>query len=92
MFHSLARYFRVSRHDLVYLKFILEAYEGLAVLSTIEREGAIVRIGYPHFSARDVDALLLALSAEIEITEVAMPVGYADGLPQLPIRKVFQHA
>ena len=52
MFHSLARYFRVSRHDLVYLKFILEAYEGLAVLSTIEREGAIVRIGIHTFPQR----------------------------------------
>jgi phage tail protein X len=92
MFASHARYFRVSRHDLVYLKFILEAYEGLAVLSTVEREGAIVRIGYPDFSAVDVDALLLALSGEIEIKEVPMPAGLACGLPQLPVRKVAEHA
>ena len=92
MFASQARYFRVKKHDLVYLKFILEAYEGLAVLSTVEREGAVVRIGYPHFSAMDVDALLLALSAEIEMTEVAKPAGLADGLPQLPERKVAQNA
>jgi hypothetical protein len=92
LFHSLARYFRVNRHDLVYLKFILEAYEGLAVLSTVQREGAIVRISYSHFFAADVDALLRALSAEIEITEVPKPAGYADGLPQIPERKVAHHA
>lgn len=92
VFLSHARYFRVNRHDLVYLKFILEAYEGLAVLSTVEREGAIVRIGYPHFSAGDVDALLLAMSGEIVMTEVPMPAGCADGLPQLPVRKVAEHA
>ncbi len=92
MFETQARYFRVSRHDLVYLKFILEAYEGLATLSTVERAGAIVRIGYPHFSAVDVNALLLALSGEIEITEVPIPAGLAEGLPQLPVRKVAAHA
>ena len=92
MFDTQARYFRVSRHDLVYLKFIMEAYEGLAVLSTVEREGAIVRIGYPHFCAEDVDALLLALSAEIKMTEVPIPAGHAEGLPLLPARKVAEHA
>jgi len=92
LFESHARYFQVERHDLVYLKFILEAYEGLAVLSTVDREGAIVRIGYPHFSACDVDALLQALAGEIAMTEVPMPAGFADGLPDIPIRKVAEHA
>jgi hypothetical protein len=92
LFESRARYFRVARHDLVYLKFILEAYEGLAVLSTVERESAIVRIGYPHFSSADVDRLLHALSGEIDLTEVPQPEGFCDGLPPLPIRKVAEHA
>ena len=92
MFETQARYFRVKRHDLVYLKFTLEAYEGLATLSTVEREGAVVRIGYPHFFELDVDALLIALSGEIEMAEVPMPAGLACGLPQLPVRKVAEHA
>jgi predicted aconitase len=92
LFESRARYFRVARHDLVYLKFILEAYEGLAVLSTVEREGAIVRIGYPHFSAEDVDRLLHALAGELDLQEVPQPEGIADGLPPIPIRKVSEHA
>ncbi len=81
MFRTQARYFRVERRDLVYLKFILEAYEGLAVLSTVEREGAVVRIVYPHFSAADVDALLKALSEEISINEVPQPAGCSGMLP-----------
>ena len=92
MFESCARYFRVARHDLVYLKFILEAYEGLAVLSTVEREGAVVRIGYPRFSAGDVDQLLKALGSEIDLQEVPQPAGFCDGLPPTPIRKVSEHA
>ena len=92
MFETRARYFRVNRHDLVYLKFILEAYEGLAVLSTVEREGAVVRIGYPHFSEADVNDLLIALSGEIDMTEVPIPAGLSEGLPQLPVGKVDEHA
>jgi hypothetical protein len=92
MFTSEARYYRVNRLDLVYLKFILEAYEGLAILSTVDREGAIVRIGYPLFSEEELDALLLSLAREIEMTEVPRPEGYNDGLPAIPIRKVIEHA
>jgi hypothetical protein len=75
MFDTIARYFKVERRDLAYLKFILEAYEGLATLSTVEREGAIVRIAYPHFSGADLDALLQALNREIAIIEVPQPAG-----------------
>jgi len=92
MFASEARYFRVNRPDLVYLKFILEAYEGLAVLSTADREGAIVRISYPLFSKEELDLLLSALAREIAMTEVPRPEGYDDGLPAIPIRKVVEHA
>ncbi len=87
MFGTQARYFRVDRRDLVYLKSVLEAYEGLAVLSTVEREGAVVRIAYPHFSAADVDALLKALAGEIAIVEVPRPTGYSGALPEVRHKK-----
>ncbi len=87
MFETKSRYFRVERRDLVYLKFILEAYEGLAVLSTVEREGAVVRIAYPHFSAEDVDDLLKALAKEMAIAEVPRPAGCSDTLPEISHRK-----
>jgi hypothetical protein len=73
MFETIARFFQVKRHDLVYLKSILEAYEGLVTLSTVEREGAIVRIAYPHFSGADLDTLLQVLGREIAIIEVPQP-------------------
>lgn len=75
-----ARYFRVNRRELVYLKFILEAYEGLSTLSTVDREGVIVRIGYPRCFSRDMDSLLQALGNEIALAEVPPPAD--DALPQ----------
>ncbi|WP_298434122.1 DUF4911 domain-containing protein [Geobacter sp.] len=67
---EIARYFRVERRELVYLKFIVEAYEGLATLSTADRERGIVAISYPRHFAEDLDALLTELGTEIALQEV----------------------
>jgi hypothetical protein len=88
MFNSRARYFRVRRRDLVYLKFILEAYEGVALLSTIDPEGAIVRVSNTGFFESDLDGVMRAMAKELEIMEVPPPEGRPDGLPDLPDRKV----
>ena len=55
------RYFRLDRRDLVYLKFILEAYEGLATLSTVQQEEPVVKISCPSSFASDVADLIRAL-------------------------------
>ena len=66
------RFFRVGRRDLAYLKFIIEAYEGLAILSTVEKEGPVISITSPSCSAAEIDLLLAALSREVAMTE-ALP-------------------
>ncbi len=72
------KYFRVDRRDLVYLKFILEAYEGLTTLSTVEKNGTLVRISTFPWCAADVDALIEALRTEISLSEAAPPPGAGE--------------
>lgn len=69
------RYFTVHRRDLVYLAFLVESYEGLAVVTTVAREGdnALVRVWSPLGHAEDIGKLLTALQEEIGLTEVAAP-------------------
>ena len=67
------RFFRVGRRDLAYLKFIIEAYEGVAILSTVDREGPLIRITSTPSLAAELDLLLAALSREIVMTETAPP-------------------
>ncbi len=71
MIETCTRFFRVARRDLAYVKFIIEAYEGLAVLSTVERHEAIVSIATPSCRAAELDLFLDALSREIAMTETA---------------------
>ena len=64
------RYYQLASRDLVYMKFILEAYEGLSTMSTVDAKRGIVRVNYPLPFADDMAALMEALSKEIEVTEV----------------------
>lgn len=72
------RYFQLARRDLVYFKFILEAYEGLTTLSTMEKEGVIVRVSHEQAASKEVDLLLQALGKEISLREVP-PLSAAEG-------------
>jgi len=68
----------VDRRDLVYLKFILEAYEGMSTLSTVERSGVIVSLTIPPGFVVDMERLITVLQSEITLVEVAGP----DFLPK----------
>ncbi len=67
---SCVRYFRVDRGDLVYLKFVLEAYEGMSTMSTVDQKAGIVRIICEGWAAEDMGALLDSLGQEIRLVEV----------------------
>lgn len=73
----LLRYFRVNRRDIAYFRFTLEAYEGLATLTTLDARNGIVVLSIPECFAGEVDALLAAFAQEIGLTEIAS----ADDLP-----------
>ncbi len=70
---DIVRYFQLNRRDLVYLKFIQEAYEGLSFMSTADQKACIVRICYQQTVAPDMAGFLTALATEISLTEVAAP-------------------
>jgi len=64
------RYYQLASRDLVYMKFILEAYEGLSTMSTMDGKRGIVRVNYPLPFAGEVAALMEALAGEITVSEV----------------------
>ncbi len=65
------RYFRIPRTEIAYLRFILESYDGLAFMSTVESRLALVAIGYSHSRRQDAEALLSALAEEVPMEEAA---------------------
>lgn len=67
----ICRYFRVARRDMVYLKFILEAYEGMNVMTTVDNVNGIIRIAVMPGFEEDMDSLLAELGRQVGMEAVA---------------------
>ena len=65
--HTTQRYFRIDRRDISYLRFILEAYEGVAVLTTVDARDGIVKVLVAPGSEPLVAGVLDALCASQDI-------------------------
>jgi hypothetical protein len=55
---------------MVYLKFILEAYEGMNVMSTVDNVAGIIRIAIMEGFEADMDALLAELGRQVAMEAV----------------------
>lgn len=64
------RYFKVRHRDMVYLKFILEAYEGMNVMSTVDNVAGIIRVAIMEGFEADVDGLLAELGRQVAMDAV----------------------
>jgi hypothetical protein len=64
------RYFKVRHRDMVYLKFILEAYEGMNVMSTVDNVAGIIRIAIMEGFGPDMDVLLAELGQMVAMEAV----------------------
>lgn len=65
MSRSSELYLRIAPDQFHFLKFILEGYDNLAVLSSIDMESGIVRLRYPADLSKDLFALLASIAAKI---------------------------
>ena len=67
------RCFRLDRAAIVYLRFILEGYDGLVFLRTLDPRAALVEVAYAPACRRDAERLLAALVSECAMSEVPWP-------------------
>jgi len=64
------RVYRTPRQHIAYLRFVLESYDGLAFIRTLDSRQALVEIAYPPSRRLDAEALLSALAQELSLEEV----------------------
>lgn len=58
---------KISPERIHFLKFILEGYDGLAIMSTIDPGQGIVEIKYPPEIKRDLTDLLKSIAPQLLI-------------------------
>jgi len=65
--------YRTPRQHIAYLRFVLESYDGLAFIRTLDSQLALVEIAYPPSRSVDAESLLQALAAELPLEETDPP-------------------
>jgi hypothetical protein len=68
-----SKYFRLRRKDIAYFKFIMESYEGMAVVRTTDPHEAIVELMVAPGWERDIDEVIEGLRKEIPIEPLSCP-------------------
>ena len=58
-------YLRISPDRFHYLKFILEAYDGLAILSICDRKRGVVVLRYSETMVTDLYGLLVSIAPRL---------------------------
>jgi hypothetical protein len=66
------KYYRIDRREIAYLRFILEAYDGIAVVSTLDSNAGFVVIHIAPGCEQDVEMILQDLKRSIML-EPAQP-------------------
>ncbi|MCD6272782.1 MAG: DUF4911 domain-containing protein [Deltaproteobacteria bacterium] len=72
-FKTIKKYFRIDRREICFLKFIIEAYDGIAVLTTIDPAKGIVVINIAPGCEEEVEMIIKDLEKNIMIEAVSNP-------------------
>ena len=72
---SIRRYYRIDRRQIAFLKFILEAYDGIATLSTIDSRRGVIALDIPPGCEADVDTVLTDIGRQVRIEGEPPPDG-----------------
>ncbi|MBW1867686.1 MAG: DUF4911 domain-containing protein [Deltaproteobacteria bacterium] len=67
---TIKKYFRVDRRDISFIKFIIEAYDGLAVMTTVDRGRGVVELNIAPGCENEVDLILQDLKKDLLIESV----------------------
>jgi len=67
------RNFRVDPKDIVFIKAILESYEGMVVVRTVEIGKPVIELLIAHDFAETVDQVIQSLQKQVPLEEVKHP-------------------
>ena len=75
-------YLRLQREDIALLKFVIEAYEGIGIVRTIDRKKATVAVLAMPDLLHHVQAVLESLREHMDWYEIPQPEEQDDWLMQ----------
>ena len=73
MMETVPCYYRVDRRHINYIKFIIEAYEGVAVLTTLDAEAGLIVLAVAPGCESMVRAIMADMGAALMIEAAGPP-------------------
>ena len=67
---TVTKYLRIDRREIAFVKFIIEAYDGIAVVSTLDPMAGIVKLSIAPGCETDVEMVLQDLKKDVMIEPV----------------------
>jgi hypothetical protein len=67
---TIKKYYRIERKEICFLKFIFEAYDGIAMITTLDSDSGVVMFHIAPGCEDDVEMVLQDLQNNIMIEEV----------------------
>ena len=67
---TVTKYFRIDRGELAFFKFIIEAYDGIAVISTVDPMAGIVKLSIAPGCEAELEMVLQDLKKDVMIEPV----------------------
>lgn len=67
------KYFKLKRKDIALVQFIIEGYEGMATVTTIDSQSAIIQISIIPDFISDISAVIKDLKNKYKIEEINFP-------------------
>ena len=61
---------RIDPEQIYFLKFILEAYDNLAIMSTVDRIEGVMELKYPPELEQDVKGVLHSMAQRLKLEEL----------------------
>jgi Domain of unknown function (DUF4911) len=71
-------YFTLRPEDIAYVKFVLESYDGVGIIRTVDRKQAVIVALVVEDFLATARALFAALKNEIDIAEISRPTEIGD--------------
>ncbi|WP_022662981.1 DUF4911 domain-containing protein [Paucidesulfovibrio longus] len=85
---SARAYVRVARSDVALFRFLLEAWDNLALFTVVDRAAGILMLRFSAHQEREVRLFLEAARSEIAVEPVCWPGADAAGAGPVPPMKL----
>ena len=74
MDRTIKQYYRVERQAISFIRFILEGYDNLALLTTLDRQQGMVMLSISPGCEAEINTLIEELKADFLIQEAPVPL------------------